>query len=288
MGANQSSTVPGEPPPPGNAGVPRHRAQLIATSGLSPRASLRPELSRTGVIKNSVNVRKSSVKVSASKNGRRELSFSFDSSVDTRFKIYLSCNEFLNEKKFPIFASELPIIETHAFVPGLDQKHHFEIPDVLPEYDTEARLFPVIIETEPLDENAGASQLTFVNVKDGKASVVKQKLRYGDRGYELHEIFGIERQTDKSPTSAHSQRQSMDLDDINGTDCVICLTNSRDTTIIPCLHLCLCSQCAQVLSLNTRKCPVCRSPVTGMLQIDRDMPPPSPKSPSKMNFDQTS
>ena len=29
--------------------------------------------------------------------------------------------------------------------------------------------------------------------------------------------------------------------------CVICLVNERDTTVLPCRHLCMCHDCAQVL-----------------------------------------
>ena len=28
--------------------------------------------------------------------------------------------------------------------------------------------------------------------------------------------------------------------------CVICLVNNRDTTVLPCRHMCMCHECAQV------------------------------------------
>ncbi len=28
--------------------------------------------------------------------------------------------------------------------------------------------------------------------------------------------------------------------------CVICLVNERDTTVLPCRHMCMCHECAQV------------------------------------------
>ena len=260
----------------------RHRSQMVMSAGPSPRGSMRPELSRTGVIKNSVNVRKASFRTKR-ETAASSLAFIFDSSVESKFNIYFNCTEYLDDKKFPIFASELPIVQSGSFPAGLDQSHSITLPDGLADYDEGTKLFPIIIETVPSVESE-ASQLTYLSVNKltGKPTVLKQRLRYGDRGYELHEIFGIERSTgstDRSPASVSSE--TANLDDVNGTDCVICLSNPRDTTIIPCLHLCLCAHCAQVLTLNTRKCPVCRSPVTGMLQIDRDLPPPSPKSPGK-------
>lgn len=250
---------------------------MVTVSGPSQRfGGTRPELSRTGVIKNSVNVHRSSIRLT---NAGEQIVFKFDASLPTRFRIYFNCSEFLNDKKFPILASELEISESDLFPACHDGKFEFALPKGLTTYDENVKVFPVIVETVPTngDGSEAASQLTYLTVNEQKVTVLKQKLRYGEKGYDLHEIFGNERtaSADRSPASA-----SYD-DDINGTDCVICLTNPRDTTIIPCLHLCLCSQCAQVLSLNTRKCPVCRTPATGLLQIDRDLPPPSPLSPSK-------
>ena len=207
------------------------------------------------------------------------ISLRFDASLPTKFKVYFNCSEYLNDKKFPILASELEIVESSMYQPVHDGRFEFRLPEGLVAYDETVKVYPAIVETAPVnpDGSEAASQLTYLSVSADKVNVVKQKLRYGEKGYELHEIFGIERNssTDRSPTSAIYD------DDVNGTDCVICLTNPRDTTIIPCLHLCLCSQCAQVLSLNTRKCPVCRTPATGLLQIDRDIPPPSPVSPGR-------
>lgn len=43
-----------------------------------------------------------------------------------------------------------------------------------------------------------------------------------------------------------------------GAECVICLSEPRDTTVLPCRHMCMCGDCAQQLSVTTKKCPVCR------------------------------
>ena len=32
--------------------------------------------------------------------------------------------------------------------------------------------------------------------------------------------------------------------------CVICLVNERDTTVLPCRHMCMCHECAQVPALQ--------------------------------------
>jgi hypothetical protein len=39
-------------------------------------------------------------------------------------------------------------------------------------------------------------------------------------------------------------------------ECVVCLTDRRDTVLLPCRHLCVCQACF----LHLDKCPVCRAP----------------------------
>jgi hypothetical protein len=52
---------------------------------------------------------------------------------------------------------------------------------------------------------------------------------------------------------------------INGSDCVICLSEPRTTALLPCRHLCLCAPCAQQLRFQSNKCPICRSATTSLL-----------------------
>jgi hypothetical protein len=245
-------------------------------------------LSRTGVIKNLVNVKRSSVHLGS--DGR--IRFTYDASSVTNFKIYFQATEDLSMQKFPLISTKLDVIESGKCGPGLDLEWSFKVPFDLGnewEYSENVGNFPIVIETQPLEEEDVASQLTYISVVGNrkKALVVKQKLRFGDRGYELHEIFGIEKTaTDKSPMSVKSNKSDVsghieyNEEDINGTDCVICLSEPRDTTVLPCRHLCLCSRCAEVLRINSRRCPICRQPVSSMLQIDRDIPvSPLPTSP---------
>ena len=49
--------------------------------------------------------------------------------------------------------------------------------------------------------------------------------------------------------------------------CVICLSIERDTTVLPCRHMCMCHECAQELRKQTSKCPICRNHVESLLHI---------------------
>jgi E3 ubiquitin-protein ligase MGRN1 len=47
-------------------------------------------------------------------------------------------------------------------------------------------------------------------------------------------------------------------DSENSKECVICLTNEKDTITQPCKHVALCNSCAQIIMGGDKKCPVCR------------------------------
>jgi hypothetical protein len=44
-------------------------------------------------------------------------------------------------------------------------------------------------------------------------------------------------------------------DEENGAECTVCLTEPKDTVLLPCRHLCVCKTCFSHID----KCPVCRS-----------------------------
>jgi hypothetical protein len=52
--------------------------------------------------------------------------------------------------------------------------------------------------------------------------------------------------------------------------CVICLDGPRDTAVLPCRHLCVCSTCARALD----RCPLCRGGVSATMQMEGLAPPP--------------
>jgi len=116
--------------------------------------------------------------------------------------------------------------------------------------------------------------------------------------YELQEIYGLEQATKRrGGTTPHANTNANAVVDINGGgdsplseqpvrpsgefgthvsvdeqhdedgDCVICLTELRDTVVLPCRHLCVCSECAVRVRETTDQCPVCRQPVYAIMRI---------------------
>jgi hypothetical protein len=48
---------------------------------------------------------------------------------------------------------------------------------------------------------------------------------------------------------------------------VVCMSDPRDTLILPCRHLCLCNGCAESLRYQANNCPICRAPFRALLQV---------------------
>ncbi|KAL9828152.1 putative E3 ubiquitin-protein ligase LOG2 [Arabidopsis thaliana] len=110
-------------------------------------------------------------------------------------------------------------------------------------------------------KNAQITQAVYEKDKgEIKIRVVKQILWVNGTRYELQEIYGIGNTVEGDDDSA---------DDANdpGKECVICLSEPRDTTVLPCRHMCMCSGCAKVLRFQTNRCPICRQPVERLLEI---------------------
>jgi uncharacterized membrane protein YccC len=50
--------------------------------------------------------------------------------------------------------------------------------------------------------------------------------------------------------------------DAEETMCVVCMDAAKDRAVRPCMHVCVCETCAQLLMLErTPRCPVCREPI---------------------------
>jgi len=103
------------------------------------------------------------------------------------------------------------------------------------------------------------------------AHVVSQKLEHYGQCFILHEVFGAGPTDGARVGDASSKRPSLADQDVEGnTDCVICLSEPRDTAVLPCRHMCFCSYCAGIVRLQCDRCPVCRQRVQSLLQFKRE------------------
>ncbi|XP_029066926.1 E3 ubiquitin ligase RNF157 isoform X3 [Monodon monoceros] len=81
------------------------------------------------------------------------------------------------------------------------------------------------------------------------------------------------------------QKQVVADDEVsdNSAECVVCLSDVRDTLILPCRHLCLCNTCADTLRYQANNCPICRLPFRALLQIRAMRKKLGPLSPTSFN-----
>ncbi|KAK6930027.1 hypothetical protein RJ641_004121, partial [Dillenia turbinata] len=135
-------------------------------------------------------------------------------------------------------------------------------------------VFPLVIcaETYPpahsLDEHLGDPlpspsshlQITLAvleknNEDQFQVRVMRQLLCVDGVRYELHQIYGI-------------GNYAADFNDSDpGKECMICMTEPKDTAVLPCRHMCMCSKCAKELRIQSNKCPICHQPVKELIEI---------------------
>ncbi|CAH8379548.1 unnamed protein product [Eruca vesicaria subsp. sativa] len=227
------------------------------------------EHKKADTIRNDTNLRKETLSLEPDRvnPGRLLVAFTFDAAVSGRITIVFFAKE---EAEFQLTATKedtlAPII-TFEFEKGLGQKFIqpsgtgvdlsvFEDSELFKEPNT--YIFPLAIKMEEAVDS-GSKQITlvtYVNEKgEIKPSVIKQLLWVDGTRFELLDIYGI------GDTVVGGCNE-------DARDCVICLSEPRDTTLLPCRHMCMCDGCAKEVRFQRNLlCPVCRQPVERLLKI---------------------
>ena len=58
-------------------------------------------------------------------------------------------------------------------------------------------------------------------------------------------------------------------DDNPDAECMICLSDPKDTLIMPCGHFCVCETCGKSLVESKHSCPVCRGHISSMIPMKK-------------------
>ncbi|KAJ1986822.1 ubiquitin-protein transferase activity protein [Coemansia spiralis] len=154
----------------------------------------------------------------------------------------------------------------------LTTQRESEIQELLHDDPQKAQAYGLVIElVDQRDDQAIStespdppnSQISFIDFfKDGASHIiprcVKQKLFIDGKLYVQHEIFGLNEIIDS--------RSGVDKTD--SMQCAICLSDERDTVLLPCRHLCMCRECANTYRQQSNKCPICRTVVETILHIE--------------------
>ncbi|CAA0829738.1 Probable E3 ubiquitin-protein ligase LOG2 [Striga hermonthica] len=230
-------------------------------------------------IRNDVNLKKETLRIEPDEAnpGKYLVAFTFDATVAGSITVIFFAKEGEDCCLTPMKETLHPPI-TVQFQQGLAQKFKqpsgtgidfsmFEEGELSKDLDMD--IYPLAVKAEASTEtqcgnsddggstNSQITQAVFEKDKgEYHVRVVKQILWVNDMRYELQEIYGI----------GNSVEGEFDAND-PGKECVICLSEPRDTTVLPCRHMCMCSECAKVLRFQTNRCPICRQPVERLLEI---------------------
>lgn len=233
-------------------------------------------------IKNDVNIKKETIRIEPDEEnpGKFLVAFTFDANVDGSITVMFFAKEGVDCKLLSMKEGMFKPV-TISFEQGFGQNFRqpsgtgidlsaIENTQLVKEVAADTEVYPLVVKAETHTENHNGSetsptrncQITLGVLEkrgekgDYQVRVMKQILWVNGMRYELQEIYGIRNAVDS------------ELDENDpGKECVICLSEPRDTTVIPCRHMCLCSGCAKVLRFQTNRCPICRQPVERFLQI---------------------
>lgn len=228
-------------------------------------------------IRNDVNLKKETLRLEPDEEnpGKFLVTFTFDATVAGSITVIFFAKEGDDCNLTPTKENILVPVTVH-FEQGLSQKFRqpagtgidfstFDESELLNDDDLD--IYPLAIKAEAetssegnLETGTTNSQITQAVFEKEKGvyqlKVVKQILRVNGMRYELQEIYGIGNSVD-GDVNANDP----------GKECVICLSEPSDTTVLPCRHMCMCSDCAKVLRFQTNRCPICRQPVERLLEI---------------------
>ncbi|OIW11198.1 hypothetical protein TanjilG_28289 [Lupinus angustifolius] len=266
------------PPPP----MPHHNPLHYPYPVMAPPAPY-VEHQRAVTIRNDVNIKKETLQIEPDDEncGRFLVNFTFDATVSGSITIYFFAKEGEGCNLTPMKENHIAPVTVH-FEKGLGQKFRqpagtgidfsmFEESELLKVADLD--VYPLAVKADASSSNHDESnetptpgnsntnsqitQALFVKDKgEFRVKVIKQILSVNGMRYELQEIYGI----------GNSMESDMDENE-QGKECVICLSEPRDTIVHPCRHMCMCSGCAKVLRLQTNRCPICRQPIERLLEI---------------------
>lgn len=195
------------------------------------------------------------------------LDLCYNSNVDCRLKVHYFCSEEVDPTtKNRSFKTDIrrfsPPIELRLPKAYHQQLSESAIPIPL---DTEealltfkdAGLIPIVIEIIPERSESPQTHISYLcfSKEAGvwKPKLLQQLLFIQGCYFVLHEFFGVQRHNHPDEESA---------------ECVVCMTDRRNTAVLPCRHVCLCTNCANIVrSQPASKCPICRSQVDSLMQL---------------------
>ncbi|KAK6589653.1 RING domain [Cryptosporidium xiaoi] len=222
-----------------------------------------------------------------------ELVFEYDCIMDSLLKIYnneaLTLDENIVLNNNPIYKKEI--------LKSLRKNITLNLKDINLSKEFVLELKPIGVESckhktkhlEPqsnknynnLDSNY-TTQLTFCrqitesesnNTRDKRINTNKIEIRrqcviYKGKAFEIRNVYGLSSNSKESANSQILEDRTNNKNKHESESCVVCLTNYRETILLPCRHACLCSDCSKMLLKMAHDCPICRSQIHSIVNIE--------------------
>jgi len=205
----------------------------------------------TRLIRNPVNLLPSSFSFDS-----KGVAFTVDSSVPFKFNVYIGVIREISSEDCgrPVFSQE-PIHSSESeggF--GCEVSCRITIKE---EDQVIVELCPETNEEDPSENSEVLAQITYATAFC--LTTVRQKLCCRSKHYDCLAVFGAGMSSTVTTKSVTS----------NSKECVICLSDDRDTIVVPCGHMCICSRCASTMVRQRDRCPLCRQKVSCYIQIKK-------------------
>ncbi|CAI2374888.1 unnamed protein product [Moneuplotes crassus] len=238
-----------------------------------------------------LDVKTFTLKQSSKENDRYYPRFKYSCTEDAKISIYYCCNQISNSEGVPMYftiPSVLPAAGLVEVDKGLDQTYEkvkstsFDISQYenMPLFNSTMSYFPCVITLEPRkkpiigDDGVSDYQnlITYcvfaLNKSTNQIEIkpFKQTLVAFDMAFNLQQIYGI--------NDAVEENKEETLGLIAADDsqlCVVCMTDQKNTVVMPCGHLCVCKDCATTIaSQRSPDCPICRKKVYSFVPLNID------------------
>jgi len=225
-----------------------------------------------------VALNKESIKARMSEDHKINITFKYDTLCNAHIRV----NMCVTEKKNPNNAPEMfytpnreNYIHNMSVGTGIDQNVEegaisfdinylaaFELSKSIKDY------FPMIISVNYTDQGSQYAMMTYCTfTKDGDQNingvqVVKQVALINGLPFELKSIYGM-----TNEDGAEEGQQI--IDDNPEAECLICLSDPKDTLIMPCCHFCVCESCGKELVKAKQTCPICRGNISSLIPMKK-------------------
>lgn len=231
-----------------------HRHLQRVHSETSIEARLKPKVKKPLKVKKLLSLLADTVTIKQNENSDHIICFSYDASLNGIGMLLIKDSSGVEE-----------IIEEIELLSGLKSTAEFTL--LKKNFQSEQKL-SIVLKPKELKEEAihtiAEKETSNFELKQKEQSLItielrQQSIQFNGQEFVYKTLFGT-KEKDSSEDS---------------TLCVICLENERSTIISPCLHKCLCKDCAKQLSKSKANCPLCRTLVAEFWVVDSAKTTPS-------------